>query len=280
MAASSVQISAQFAANKPLEVLGDLIAKREKYLKGETTENAVTATTMQVVRSLAAETTVAPRKATPDMFELQLVAANAAGWRYVQGKGRRRSPVIGGHWQRAIRPVNWMYGHEGEGNLYRVKILNPNLTPKKSLNKPVYFVLAPDTATAEKFGLMLMNRALAKEAGMAKYAISASTAKIYDRPNAAPVKPPSGSGAFQKAKNAVTVTKAGSGFDGGQFMIEYFDALRYSMSALKGSYSSLDMALKKAANSTAAIINKMGNVPLGEEIPTPFPEIAKSKASK
>ena len=46
---SSVSISATFADNKPLSVLNDLIAKRERFLRGETTEMAVRATAINVL---------------------------------------------------------------------------------------------------------------------------------------------------------------------------------------------------------------------------------------
>lgn len=271
MSATSVEIKATYADNKPLKILGDLIAKREKYLKGETTENAVTATAINVVKSLRAETVVAPLEARDDMIKVELVATNGAGWR---GHPARRKATPDGKWDRTIRPVNLMYNLTGEGHLYKISIVNPNLVPKKSLNKPVYYVLAPNPSVAWKYGVARVTRALKKEAGMSRYAVQMSMAKIYDRSGGEAVRPFNGnSRQMLMARGAVTITRQGNGFSNGKFGLSFVDSLRYSLLALKHGPAALGMALMKAANSTAAIINKMGNVPLGKEIPTPFPEI-------
>ena len=251
---------------KPLEVLGDLVAKRQQYLR-ETTEQAVTATAINVVTSLRSATKKAPLKAKDDMFSVELVAPG--GWRGARG-ARRRVALRAGHEIRDVHPVNAMYQLKGGGDLYKITILNEKIRPSISLNKPYYYVLAPTAKVATDYARARVTRALRKESGMAKYALGIAQAKTSNRPMKSEA--PTGAKQMQTAYAAAKIDKWGGG---GEFGIRVFDALNYSVSALKGGEATMNEAMQKAANRTAGIINHCAGYRLDAPIPTPFPEAKK-----
>lgn len=269
MAASEVNIEAD-ADGKPLSVLSDLIRRRAEVLKNETTEKAVIATTINVVTSIKAETKKAPLKAKPDMFEVRQVGVGK--WRRMAGKSRR-IPFVGEVFDDSIHPVNLMRGLRDGGILYRISLTNPNIRPKSSKNAPYYYVLAPTLGVATDYAKARVGRALQKESGMARYALGMAQARASDRPMMSDGSV-NGSHAMQVAAQAAVVTSGGSGFGQGTYWMEVNDKLRYSTSALRSGDASLDLAIKKAANRTAAIINHMADVPLDQKLETPFPEVA------
>ena len=269
MATTSVDISIDADGNS-LAVLSDLIAKRAEFLRDETTEKAVTATTINVVTSLKADTKKAPLKAKPEMYRITQIGD--VGWRGPKGS-RRRTAIVGDHRVKDVYPVNLMYGLKGAGFLYRIELENPNLTPKISKNKPVYIVMAPNFKVAEDYAKARVSRALGKESGMARYALGMAQARVSDRPMQS--EGLGGSHAMQVAAQAANVTKDAKR---DSFSIDVNDELRYSIKALKSGDSALSNAIKKAANRTAAIINKLGTYRLHDPIPTPFPEVGKPKS--
>lgn len=268
MAATSVTFEAHWAGNKPLSVLQDLIAKREQFLKNETTENAVVATAINVLSSLKPQTKVARKEAADGDFEVRW--CGESGWR--GGKGnRRRAPIVNGHRVKDVFPVNNMYGLNGTGNLYRVTLTNKNIWPKVAKNAPVYYVMAPDATVARKFAVARVNRALKRESGLARGVIGYAQAKASNRPMS-----DAGAAIVNKGALIATAAKVTTGGDGrgaGSFWFQFEDELNYSMRALKGDVAAIDIAMMKAANRTAGLINHLAGFDLDEQIPTPFPEV-------
>lgn len=279
MATTSVRIDAKFAGDKPMEVLADLISKREKFLKGETTEKAVIATTINVVTSIRAETQKAPIKATTDMFTVKDTGL-ISGWRRDRGsrKSYRCARERGGRWRDDIHPVNLMgpvYIPGEFGHVYEIKPLNDHMDFRMNLNadKKAWFVMCQSPQAAYDYGLARMERYLKKSSGMAKYALGVAQAKLSDRPMSSDVA--SGSRQMQLARSAAQVASAGGD---GKFSMTVDDNLQYSELALVHGPASLDQATMKAANRTAAIINKLASpFALTKNIPTPFPEVAAKK---
>lgn len=275
MSTSSVTIEAKFAGDKPMAVLADLIAKREKFLKGETTEKAVIATTINVVTSIRADTQKAPLKATADMFTVRDTGL-VAGWRRERGsrKSVRCCRERGGRWRDDIRPVNLMgqvYIKGEFGHVYEIKPKNVYMDFRKNLNadKKAWFVICQNPQAAIDYGLARMERYLKKSSGMAKYALGIAQAKVSDRPMSSAA--PSGSRQMQLARDAAQVTSEGAD---NKFTMTVDDNLQYSQGALVHGPASLDLAMKKAANRTTAILNKLASpFELTRDIPTPFPEV-------
>ena len=263
------------AEGRTLEALTDLIAKRQQYLKNESTEAAVTATAINILTSLRAETKTAPTKSRGNEYTIEELGT--AGWRGGRGN-RRRTAIIGGHHVPGVYPVNWMYGLKGEGKYFLIRLKNPNVWPVRAKNAPCYLILAPTIAEADKFarerfdGDKRWPGIYKRERNLAKYALGIVAAQVSNRP--ADKLKPEGSRAQKVAAENAHVTKEGSGVADGNYSIEVNDTLNYSLPAIGGS-GTLNAAMQKAANRTAAIINKLAGYRLDEPIPTPFPEIAK-----
>lgn len=272
MAANSVTITAS-AEGKTLEELQRIIAIRQKAL-AETTSQAVTATAINILSSLKPQAKVARKKAVEDDYKVEEICD--VGWR--GGKGsKRRVPINAGHAVKGVYPVNWMYGLTGSGKLYRITITNPNIRPKIAKNAPVYYVMAPNLTVAAKFAAARVQRALDRERGLARGVIGYAQAKVSNRPMS-----DAGQLAVAKGKliaTAATVTIDGSGFSSGNFSIEFFDKLKYSVLAQKGGNASLLLAMQKAANKTAGLINHYIHQLRfdGPPVPTPFPEASRRK---
>lgn len=267
---TEVTIDATYGG-KPLEVLGDFIAKREKYLKGETTEKATIATAINVLTSIKAETKVAPEKPNSAMFKVEQMSG-FAGWR--GGNGNRRRTAIGsdGHRVPGVFPVNNMYGLKGDGNLYKITLTNKNLAPVVAKNAPHYFIMAPNMSVAVKFAERIMERALKRERGLARMALGYAQAKVSNKPMSDTAKNIANLG--RVIATVAEVEMGGSG-SSGEFWLRVKDDLNYSVAALKNGGASLEIAMMRAANRTAAIINKIAGYRLDEEIPTPFPEVSR-----
>lgn len=268
MAANSVTISAS-ANGKTLDELQRLIAVRQKAL-AETTSQAVTATAINILSSLKPQAKVARKKAVEADYKVEEICD--VGWR--GGKGsKRRVPINAGHAVKGVYPVNLMYGLTGSGKLYKITITNPNIRPKIAKNAPVYYVMSPNLTVAAKFAAARVQRALDRERGLARGVIGYAQAKVSNRPMS-----DAGQLAVAKGKliaTAATVTIDGSGFSSGNFSIEFFDELKYSVLAQNGGNASLLLAMQKAANRTAGILNYSAKVPLDQPVPTPFPELVK-----
>ena len=78
--------------------------------------------------------------------------------------------------------------------------------------------------------------------------------------------------AHRIAADAISITTSG---EGGEFSLAVRDGLRYSLLALKGGSSAIDLAMAKAANKIAGRLAKWQEKHFfsGERIETPFPEI-------
>lgn len=264
---TEVTIDATYGG-KPLEVLADLVAKREKFLKNETTKNAITATAINVLTSLKPETKAATKTVNSAMYRVELMPG-VAGWRGGKGNHRRTAVAANGHRVAGVWPVNNMYGLKGDGHLYKITLTNPNLEPRKSKNAPRYFIMAPNMSVAVKFAEARMKRALDRERGLARMALGYAQAKVSTKPMAEKAAASVNAGKVA-ATAAIVKTDGGDG----RFSIYIRDDLDYSIPALKRGAESLAAAMMKAANKTTAIINKLGAYRLDEQIPTPFPEVS------
>lgn len=254
---------------KPLSVLSDLIQKRQKFL-GEDAQDAVVATAIDVVRSLRAATRKAPKRANANSFTIEETGYTASWERH--GTSYRRVARLGSV-KAAIYPVNNAGKHYVRGERVKVFKVTPahpdNMNWQRNRNKGCWYVFAQSIAVARRFAQEHMSRVLRKEGGMGKTALGFAMARLSTKSQ--PVEA-SGPKAQRLASEAIHITSSGAG---GEFVLTVRDELRYSLPALKGGSSAIDLAMAKAANKIAGRLAKWQEKHFfdGERIETPFPEI-------
>lgn len=259
---------------KPIEVLENLIEKR-KALLGEATKDAVTATAITVLKSLRADTRIAPKKARPDSFKIT-DTGYFGGWERVGGKFHRvvratnayHAPKVHG-----IFPVNNAGQHCEKGEVVKVYKIEPvndqNMLWDKTKHKGCWYIFAKSEGVAKQFAIRHMTSRINSYRGLAKTTLGFAMAAVSTKGKyAADVKTPK---ALTAAKSAAQVYKSGN--IGSEYVITIDDVLRYSALALKSGKDSVNRAVMKAANSIAGRLSKVAGAKLNAKIPTPFPEV-------
>lgn len=271
--ASEVKVEADGIEGDALERLSSLVAKRAQFLKGETTRAAVTATAINILSSLRARTIVS--KVSRASFGSVVAPAPGveAGWKSDGGKARGRRVVRaqGGHEMSACLVVNLAGQYRrGERPLCYVVISKFPRSVGGSEKYERVYVIANSAKDVRKWADDRQRKYVRRFAGMAKWAVGQAQSRI----SAAAVTGDSASDeARQTALKHLVVKTEGDGVASGSYAVSVEDGLGYSMAALKGGAADFDLALKKAANRTAGIINRLAGERLEEDIPTPFPEV-------
>jgi hypothetical protein len=263
---------------KPLEVLNQLIEKRRELLE-ELPRDAIVATAITVLRSLRADTRIAPKKIRKSSYIVE-ETPYVASWERVGKTFRRVARVSGTGAKAPIYPVNLAGPHYVKGEavkVYRVEPRHQNgMTWEKNRNKALkcWFVFAQSRKVAEDFAERHLARRLNKWRGLAKNALAFAMAKTSTRQEQEFSLESSSSRAKAAADAAANVV---SQMNTGSFSMIITDAVRYAKRALKSGPSGIDRAIMKAANSTAGMISKVAASKLDAPIPTPFPEIVRSR---
>lgn len=258
---------------QPMKVLEGLIEKRKELL-GETTKDAVTATAITVLKSLRADTKIAPKKARPDSYKIS-DTGYVGGWERVGGKfhrvvrtsDKRGAPKVAG-----IFPVNNAGQHYEKGEIVKVYKIEPvndsTMSWEKSKHKGCWYVFAKSEDVAKRFAIRHMTSRINSYRGLAKTTLGFAMAAISTRGKY---------GADVKTAKALLAAEKGaqvfSGASTDSFFVVVKDALRYSALALKSGKDALQRALMKASNSIAGRLSKVATWKLNRPIPTPFPEV-------
>lgn len=261
-------ITCATASGKSLEELSRLIALRSERL-GELTKDAVVAAAIDVLISLRSDTRDArtnrsagvPRRIRPrpDLF--------------VSFRGPNRQPCLragsprGPHFEQG----SFFFAERGM-DLKTLKVFE--IVSEHESIKP-YFVAAPSEAVALRVEARDSRRRIATKGGLAKTALGVAMAKISTRNTAD--NPPRVAKILASKLSSVQISE--EGFSSGTFSLEYRDDLDYSVAALKSGAGAMDIALQKAANKIAGMINhaahKSGD--FEHDIATPFPEIKRRR---
>ena len=271
---SSVSITATYADNKPLSALNDLIAKRERFLRGETTENAVRATAINVLSSIRARTKVAdPKKAGEFGVGVMPAPGVVAGYKGVSGTRHARLVVRahGGHEMAGAKVVNLAGTYQRGAQLlvFVVIFKSPKVANFFKGGYERVYVVARSAGEVRKWATNKLSNYVKRFRGMAKWALGQAQSQVHNI-NVGTI----GAAAQRVALNNIIVQATGDGWNSGTFQIYVADKLDYATLALQGKSADVDLALMKAANRTAGIINKLGRARLDETIQTPFPEVA------
>lgn len=171
---------------KPISVLSSLIAQRQKVL-GETIKDATIATAITVLKSLRADTKVAPETAPDGSFRIT-DTGYAGGWERVGGKFHRvvrtsfakGAPKVSG-----IFPVNNAGQHYEKGEIVRVYKIEPtngsNMQWDKTKHKGCWYVFAKSYDVAREYAVRHMSRRIQRYKGLAKTTLGFAMAAISTR---------------------------------------------------------------------------------------------------
>ena len=261
MIAPSVSMSYQ---GRPISVLQQLIAERQKVL-GESVKDAVVATAIDALVSIRAATAnAAKRKKFKTVVE---DTGWYGGFSHTDNRPCIRAGV--GAYSQKIglkdERVRWLVRgvrRQADRHVYRV-------TPEHGQVSP-YYVVAATPGIAAAFEARAAKHRVDAFGALAKNALGVAMAKTSTRN----VKADGSPGCIHAASKLAHVRTVDAGDD---YAVTVTDELDYALKALKGGRGMVDVALKKAANKIAGRLAKVGGRSFAERIGTPFPEVRRKK---
>lgn len=280
---NGVMVSATWGDTKSLDALQKAIASRVRTLQFETTERAVKAVSIQALRSMRAETSIAPKKNPPiidgrwkvDIKKTQY----AAGWAHPgkhSPRGRRVVRIGRGHAldtsQNGNRVVN-LAGPFRRAGEAAVQVYSLVITERPA-TKPFYnsLILALGRDEVWKFAQKRIVRRIGQYRGVSKRLLGLAMHKIAAGQGVSNT----GDRIGRLANEYCNVNVSGSGYSSGHFSVSVLDDLPMSALSLKHGYAGVSLALKRAANSVMGAISKTSmRTGFGDTWNTPFPEIVK-----
>jgi hypothetical protein len=235
-----------------VSVLHSIIEARRKEL-GETTKQAATATAIQVVKSIRANT----RIADPDAMDVKVRKSDSyvVSWRKVGGKNER-CIRLGSHSGAvvSIKSVVDLLGGYVKGQVANVySVLDIVKGSKKSSRH--YIVLASDMKTATEYAKEKHRKRVKRYSGMARYALTLAMMKTARKGFADKSDMVVTNIGKRTAMKNVDVHVKERGFDSGELSIDIHDALDYATGALQDGAGYVQRAVQKASNSIVGMIN-------------------------
>lgn len=278
MATTSVTISAE-CNGKPLSVLGNLIAIRQRAMR-ETTAQSVTATAINILSSARAATIVAKASSAKSGFVSSKASGVVAGFKTAPGtrKGRRVIRAEGGHEMTGVATVNLAGNYvKGESVGVYVVVFKYHKFRRKGESYDRFYVLAKNEKDARNWAEKKLAKYIRMYSGTAKWVLGQAMSRVSNKGYAS-------SEQIEKAAQrvglgALSVVVVADGYNSGEYRVTVADDLRYAKLALRGGPSAMDAIMMKAANRTAGIINRQIRELRfdGELMQTPFPELKGEK---
>lgn len=259
------------ANGQDVSVLSSVIEARRREL-GETTRQAASATAIQVMRSIRANTLVAD----PDAMDVKVRKSDAyvVGWKKDGGRnvrcvrvGSERGLVV------AMKSMIDLCGKYVKGQVANVYSAVDYVEGAKERSSH-YIILAQDEKTARKFAEDRHRKRVKRYSGMARFALTHAmmlTARKSSPDKANSIVTALGKGTAMKN---VQVNVRETGFDRGDVSIDVHDGLEYATGALKDGEGYVQTAIQKATNSIVGMINhhmdKVGS--FHDRLKVPFPK--------
>ena len=271
----TVQVQASTADGETLKKFAETVAKRLEWSKGSA-RGAVASCMVNALKALRGLTKVARPAGVKPVVE-PVEGLRPSFW--TEGRVKRPCLRIAGSRVRYVPQGERVLYPDGITNdaekAWRVWRFVDELSPKR----PVYLLATPSKASAVKAAKAIMRRRLMRYRGLAKRAVSLMIGRAYTGSRTP-------SDAFGARVEAVArgVVRKGETVretpEGGVYTLTMQDMLRYATAALKNGRADVSLALQKAANKTISTINhavKDGKAFFSDRLPTPFPEITRSR---
>ena len=267
MAATGVSISCTSASGKSLKALGELVKARARLL-GELTQDAVIAIAINILNSLRADTLDARKGDKADPPKSIIPRGDLA----VSFSGARHAPVLRDKSGNRVDVDGFL--HFAQRGVKAKTLIPIRVVPAHERIKP-YFVAASSTSAALKFEGAQIRKRIKAKGGLARAAFSVAMAKISTRNDGGDTPPRAKALASQLSQ----ITVSSSGFASGSLSLDYHDQLNYAIPALRSGAAGVELAMQKAANKVAGLINHTLHKAkdFEHDIPTPFPEVRKRK---
>lgn len=238
--------------DKELSEIENIISKRARVM-GQTTEQACTAMTIQILKSLRADTKQSTGKFVIKSDDKSILLERCDQYAVsFDGKTKRPCIRIGDRYKGRIVDLNewWTTGRDKtvyDSKVYKVTLSDDRI---KAWKKPrVSYMVCRSDQHAKVMVEYRFNPIVKKDSGIAKNALT--KAMILTNGQSQNI-------TSQKSNvinQNVNVEKQGFGFDSGCWTIKVNDNISYASEALKNGYMALQRALQKAANAQNAIIN-------------------------
>ncbi len=246
---------------KPLEVLNDLMRRRSQQLK-QHIGNAVAATMVNVLRSVRADI----RNATKTKkFNIKIQDTGYYGGfssvkkcRVARRGMSKNSPEVS--LPSKVVWLTWDNPKQSECHIYRVV----------TESGKEYYAGARNEAIVTNNELRRIMKRINHYGGLAKNAVSVAMNKIAS-------KTIEQDGSNISKNKASTLADVVINEQGGLYSMTMTSEVEYGTDALKSGPNAIDIAMMKAANKTAGLLNKLAEKSLGDEITTPFPEVKQRK---
>ena len=259
---------------RPMEVLNQLLEKRQKWLR-ESGKDGVVATAITALQSIRKDTK-AHRSQLVKIDGLRVRIEERADVHTSHTKGGvrcyrrgtrtdRRAPRVdlGRTCVQLVPPADKAWR---DASVFRVTISAEQ--KERWPFQPLEFNVAASSYKAvESYVRKRLGHIAKREGGLARHVLSLAMQQLSTRP---PAKGKVGEAAQKTAKRFLDVATYGSG---DAYTVQIRDNLSYAVDAVKGGASGIDFALKRAANRIAGMIRHRAGARLDEDIPTPFPEV-------
>ena len=261
-----VTISAD-VGGRALDELSGLIVARSRWL-GESARDSVRATAVTFLQSLRALTKTARKTGE----NVEVVASNLLVPSFRRWGGRVRPCLRAGRNGNTYTPAKGTRVIYADGlvnftaqKVYTCDIVRGDGTRRRSYK---YVIVASNKANATRAVRNANAKRIASWRGLARAAVSALMRKAGGSSTT--------SGKIGAKANAnARVTERGAG---NTFSVSILDNLDYAECAVKGGASGITLALERACNKSASILNRRCADIIGwQPFATPFPEVRKRK---
>ena len=252
---------------RPLQELSRLITIRSKWL-GESARDSVRATAVTFLQSLRANTKIAKRNGE----RIELTPSNMLVPSFRRWGGKFRPCLRAGKNGNTYTPMKGTRVIYADGlvNFTSQKVYTASYTRGEGDRRRTYkyIVVASSKSSASRAVRNANAKRIASWRGLARAAVSALLRKAGGSSTTA-------GKIGAKANDNARVTERGGG---NSFSVQILDNLSYAECAVKGGKSGITLALQKACNKSASIINRRCADLLNfAPIATPFPEVRQRK---
>ncbi len=254
---------------KPLAELERLIDARITEL-GESAKDAVVATAINTLGSLRTLTRKAKAGAKHKHVQVEPVASLVPS---ITRKGGKRQPCLRNPaGQRIDKPPLRVVWAKRWTQGVRVSALHVFKVTPEWPRFPAYYCVAPSAELALKEERARADRRIKRRGGLARNLFAVAMGAISTRN-------PALEGGTQAQSLPKKFLRTSQGSVGGAYAVKIRDMLDYAALALSGGRQAIDLAMMKAANKTAGLIQQRlkQSGDLSQRFPTPFPEIKRRR---
>lgn len=249
--------------------MSQIIAKRKQEL-GETTKQSCVAMTINVLKSLRADTKVAKEKEKTDLHITDVSDQFYPSFKKIGGKAKRvlRSGKNGNVIMNS--KVKWKCQKYFKGQkVYTFKVVDIIASDKKY----EYLVVAEDSKIVREYAKKRHKNRIKKHKTLAKFALGMAMHKVHERQNATEQ-------VNEQTKsigmNNTYADIRERGFNSGDINIHVEDNLRYATDALKTGSSDVDISIQKALNKMVGYLNhQLHQKGIYDDLKIPFEDLQK-----